>query len=221
MKKIKIVATLIVTIFVSLSATSISGAVDLNADINVNVEQFIGLVSPVVNLTREDQKNQTIEFLVNVTEPLDDPVNNSYIVEDQLKININANDQSGRAAFIPFILPRLIFYKVIVSRDLSYAISLPKYTGSLIKRLFPINAPFGQKNVVNTLGGSTAANNISINVYYKLTKDIYLNGENLTLNIFIMGFLPGNVNGILGGKIPIINHEIINLKVTYKDKSTI
>jgi len=218
MKKIKIVAMLIVAIFVSLSATSISGAVDLNADINVEVEQFIGLVSPIINMTREDQKNQTIEFLVNVTEPLDDPINNSYIVEDELKININVIDESGRETFI---LPRLIFYKVIVSRDLSYAISLPKTTGSLLKRLFPINVPFGQKGVVNTLGGSLKASNISINVYYKLTKDTYLNGENLTLNIFIMGFLPGNVNGILGEKLPIINHEVINLEVLYKDKSEV
>jgi hypothetical protein len=221
MKKIKIVATLIAAIFLSLSATSISGAVDLNADINVNVDQFIGLVSPIIDTSRDDQKNQNITFLVNVTEPPDDEKNNSYIVEDQLKININVNDQSERATFIPFILPRLIFYKVIVSRDLSYAISLPKTTGSLIKRLFPINAPFGQKNVVNTLGGSTAADNISINVYYKLTKDIYLNGENLTLNIFIMGFLPGNVNGISDEKIPIITHEVINLKVTYEDKTEV
>ena len=49
MRKMKIVAMLIATMFVGLTATSISGAVDLNADINVTIDGFLGVVSPIIN----------------------------------------------------------------------------------------------------------------------------------------------------------------------------
>jgi len=214
MKKIKIVAMLTATMFVCLAATSISGAVDLNADVNVTINGFIGIISPVVDISTEEQKNQTIGFLVNVTEPPGDEKNNSYKVDDKLVINLDITDETEREVFI---LPRFVFYRVIVARDLSDAIALPKRFGSLFTRLLPIKAPFGQVGVVSTLGGSQKATNFSINLKYRITNETFHNGENLTMYITVMGFLPGNINGIHNGEIPIIDRGIVNLKVTYID----
>jgi len=213
MKKMKIVSMLIVAMFVGLAATTISGAEYLNADIKVKVEGFIGLVSPIVNATSEEQKNQTVEFLVNVTEPPGDEKNNSYKVKDKLIINITIDDTSDRI----FVLPRFVFCRVIVVRDLIDAIRLPGNLLSLFRRWQPIREPFRSVGVVDTFGGGQKATNISIDVDYEIINETFHNGENLTMYISVMGFLPGDVNGILDGELPIINKEIINLKVKYKD----
>jgi len=67
------------------------------------------------------------------------------------------------------------------------------------------------------LGGSQKATNFSINLKYRITNETFHNGENLTMYITVMGFLPGNINGIHNGEIPIIDRGIVNLKVTYID----
>jgi len=211
MKKIKIVAMLIATMFVSIAATSISGAEELNANIKVDVDQFVGIVFPVVNATTDEQKNQTLEFLVNVTEPVGEPENYTYVVEDELKVNLDILDNTGRNMFL---LPRLVFYRIVVYRDYKEAFDQP---GRLLKKLFPIKVPLSSASVVNTLSGP-AADNITIGVSYPISNETYHSGENLTMCISVMGFIPGNVNGLIEGQIPIIDRKTINLEVLYKEK---
>ena len=214
MKRKNIVSVLMVGLFLGTALVPISGAVELNADIDIVVSNFIGLVSPKINVSTEAQRNQSLELLVNVTEPVGDPDNNSYIVEDELKININIVDDTARKS-IPFVIPRLIFYRAIVARDIKEAFKLP---GSLLKNWMPIKVPFASKPVVNTIKG-TAATNITIPVYYHLTNDtFYSGGENFTLYLTVMGFLPGNTYGFLDGGIPILDRQVINLEVSYASK---
>ncbi len=214
MKRKNIFSVLMVTLFLGAALLPLSGAVELNADINVQVSSFIGLVSPRINVTSDEQKNQSLELLVNVTEPVGDPDNNSYIVEDKIVINLNINDESGRDIGL-FVLPRLVFYRVVVARDIKTAFKLP---GSFLNNWMPIKAPFSSVGVVDTISGGKAEN-ITIPAHYRLTNDsYYAGGENFTMYITVMGFLPGNVNGFLDGKIPIIDREIVNLEVTYKNK---
>ena len=141
MKKLKIVAMLIVAMLVGLTATTISGAVELNANIKVKVNGFIGVVSPEINITTYEQGNQTVSFLVNVSEPIGEPVENfKYTVEDELKINLEIIDESNRPSFI---LPRFMLYRVALVREIGDAIALPKKIGSIMDRLTPAKVPFG------------------------------------------------------------------------------
>lgn len=159
--------------------------------------------------------------MVNVTEPVGDPDNNLYIVEDELIINLSLIDESNRAAFV---LPRFMFYRVVLVRDIGNAIALPKKFGGLFSRLMPVKVAFGSVGVANTLTGGSGATNITIKVNYQITNETYNQGkgfENLTLRIFTMGFLPGNINGIGGlfeGKLPIIDFKAVSLDIDYDEK---
>lgn len=211
MKKIKIISMLIATLFISSAIASISGAEELEGDINAEVKGFLGVVSPGINIT-----NQSVTFLVNVTEPPGDPENNSYKVEDELIIDLKINDTTKREIFL---LPRFVYHRIVCARDLSDALALPKSIGGLFERWFPIKVPFGQAPVVNTLGGGQKATNISIKVDYKITNETFHEGENLTMRILVMGMLPWDVNGLSEEGIGrIIGHKIVNLEVSYVEK---
>ena len=58
---------------------------------------------------------------------------------------------------------------------------------------------------------------------YKITNETFLNGENLTIYLTVLGFLPGNVNSVIvdDESIPIIGRQEINLIVSYVDNGEI
>ncbi|RLF50268.1 MAG: hypothetical protein DRN24_06825, partial [Thermoplasmata archaeon] len=68
----------------------------------------------------------------------------------------------------------------------------------------------------SVLGGEKS-DNITVNLSYSISNMTFENGENLTMHIWVMGFLPGNVNGVIKG-LPIIGHKVVNLNVEYKEK---
>lgn len=216
--KMKIAAILIGALFIGLASSPIIGAEEqvLEADITVTVNSFIGLVSPVINVETDAQKNDTVEFKVDINETDANPDNHTYYVNDTLIINLDIVDNSGREAFL---LPRLMFYRVVALRDFD---TRTNGVGGFLAQLMPFKAPFGQATVVNTVGGSTAANNITIDVNYEITKETYNESEgyeSMELRVFVMGFLPGNVNGLgfLDGQIPIVDFKTINLEVQYNE----
>lgn len=215
MRKMKIAAMLIAMMIVGLTATSISGAEDFEGEINVDVSSFIGLVSPIIF-----GENQTFDFEVNVSEPVTEPVWNwSYIVDDELVISLNITDGSGRES-IPFLLPRFVFYRVVMMRDISAAIAMNKTamnkTIPILDRILPVRVGLKAVNVVDTLAGEKAVN-ITIPLTYTLDSDTYLaGGENLTMYITVMGFLPGNTNGF-SEDVPIIDRKELTATITYVD----
>jgi len=215
MKKMKIAAMLITAMCVSLAVTSISGAVYLNADIDVKVSNFIGLVSPAINVSTDAQKNQTVKFKVTVNETAVNETDWTYVVNDSLVINLTIDDQSGREVFL---LPRLVFYRIVVMRDISEALDINANIG-LLSKIFPVKVPLGSVNVVDTYGGEKSTE-ISIGLSYQIDNLTFYDpeGENLTMYITTIGFLPGNVNGFLEGKIPIIDRQAINLHVLYENE---
>jgi len=210
--------------FVSVAGVSICGAapydpydegdeyygVELAGNIDVKIDGFIGVVSPIINIT-EEQENQSVTFLVNATEDPEDPANNSYIVEDTITIDLEITDNSGRDSFV---ISRFVIYHVMITRPIGKA--LPGGLG-IINRLFPVRK-LGRVHVVNSLFGGNISENISIDFSYKLrNKELFDSGENLTLHITVIGFLPGNSNGI-SDMLPIVDHKAISLDVKYAAK---
>ena len=52
--------------------------------------------------------------------------------------------------------------------------------------------------------------------HYEITKELLERGENIILNIYVMGFLPDDVNGELEGT-KVVSHKVINLEVRYEE----
>jgi len=190
MSKIKILSILVATLFVCSAVASISGAEELEGRIEVEITQWIGLVSPVINVT----ENQTgLSLKVDVDE------NGSATVNDNLTIKINVTDNSNRGE-LPFFLPRLMFASVfVINNDAKIMPELLGYFGRLIRaRVSPL------KGRVRVDDGDTLLN-VSMN--YRIDNTTLM--ENMTMHIIVMGFIPGNINGLDG--IPIISHMKVNL----------
>ncbi|MCK4365596.1 MAG: hypothetical protein KAW45_06070 [Thermoplasmatales archaeon] len=212
MRKMKIVAMLIATMFVGLTATSISGAVDLEADINVAIKEWIGCISPVINITTDEQKNQTVDFLVKVNETGEEQ-NHTYVVNDTLVINFNIDDQSNRRLGI-FLFPRFVFTRLALKEDPDDILEKPIWKES------------GAVNVVRSLfdGIWPQADKIEEKLKFSIDKDTFYGGPvELYLIINTVGFLPGNINGggLLGDDNPIIDRGVVKLTINFVDESTL
>ena len=127
-----------------------------------------------------------------------------YFLNDTLSININITNDVGREFFIP----RFLYATVIIMRDKDNVPLSPIL--SFFKRLIPVRMfPFG-KNKANMRVDVTSEGNkvLNITMDYEVTNDTAQ--ENLTMHLFVMGMLPGNING-LGEKLPIVAYKQINL----------
>jgi hypothetical protein len=204
MEKIKIFTMLVVTLFLGTALIPLCGAVELNGDVQVKVKEWLGIVSPKINVT-----NQSIDLLVNVTKKAGDGNNDSYIVDDKIILNLDIQDKTGREFFF---VDRSMIYRIMLSRDIKYAMSLP---GKLFNNWLPIKIPLKSVYVVNTLSRAKASN-ISLRASFSITNETFHSGgENFSLYIATVGLLPGNVNGFLGGNFPILDRKIIKLEVNY------
>ena len=210
MKKMKIISLTIAVMLVSVVAASVAGAErTLEGNIEVDVVGPSGVVNADLNITN----NQSVTIGVDIET---DGENITYSVNDTLIINLDAIDNSGRATFV---LPRSLLYSSVISRGLLDVKMMPIL--SLFGRLFPMLKLYSAVNVADSLLGGEKGNNISINLDYKISNTTYLNGENLTLNLFVVGFIPGGVTGSYnGGIIPLpgyMGREVINLEVAYEE----
>jgi len=192
MSKIKILSILVATLFVCTTVASISGAEELTGNIEVEISQWIGLVSPVINIT----ENQTgLSLKVDVDE------NGSATVNDNLTIKINVTDNSGREV-IPFLIPRSVFCSVIIlNNDAGFPL-----IGFLKRFIRARVSPFSLSGEgrIDVRDGDTLLN-VSMN--YPIANTTLM--ENMTMHIIVMGVLPGNINGLDG--IPIISYMKVNL----------
>ena len=212
MRKMKIVAMFIATMFVGLTATSISGAVDLEAYINVAIKEWIGCISPAINITTDEQKNQTVDFLVKVNETGEEQ-NHTYVVNDTLVVNFSIDDQSNRNLGI-FLFPRFVFTRLALKED----------PDDLLEK--PIWKESGAVNVVRSLfdGIWPQVDKIEEKLKFSIDKDTFYGGPvELYLIINTVGFLPGNIIGgvLLGDDHPIIDRGVVKLTINFVDESTL
>lgn len=176
----------------------------LDGEITVNVSKTLGLVSPEINID-----SQSVIFKVNSTK--NGLFNKRYRVENELVINLSINDESEKN---DYILPRSMFYAFMGSRGIGLAFKPIK--PGLINRLFPIRG-FGSVKVVKSKYHKNLSEEIRIRIKcYEITKELLERGENIILNIYVMGFLPDDVNGKLEGT-RVVSHKVINLEVTYEE----
>ena len=202
----RITSIMVVSLFVSMSIASVVGAEEtLTGDISVEINGWIGVVSPRVNI----EENQSVNFSVDVVGEGD---NTTYTVNDSLRINLNITDGTNRTNFI---LPRSMSYSIIVCRKPLDIKLLPVF--GLLDRLFPVRVLFKSVSVASSVLGGEKSDNITVNLSYSISNMTFENGENLTMHIWVMGFLPGNVNGVIKG-LPIIGHKVVNLNVEYREK---
>jgi hypothetical protein len=208
MNKIKITSIMIVTMFIGMGAASMCRAGEtLNGEIKVEVKELIGLVYPTINLV-----NQT-NMPILVTRTLNDTTHTyTNVVNDSLVIKLNITDNSGREIFL---LPRTMFYMVFLVRKGEPLSPI----GSYFRRLMPIRT-FGSVNVVNSTLGLRATN-ITIPLNYRISNDTFNAGENLTVKVLAMGFLPGTVDGVITRFSLIVKAEFSLKNIDYQEKELI
>ena len=207
MKKIKIVAML-TTVFVVCSAlASISGAVELNADINVEIREWIGYVAPTINISTDDQRNQSVDIEVNANY-----TSGVHKINDTITINLNIDDQSNRKLGL-FIVPRFVVYKLALKQDPDDILETPTWKTTGYE--YVVRSLFGKpvETIEAKLGGFSIDNET-------LNKDgASENRTDLYLVIQTVGFLPGNVNGysLFGDDNPIVDRGVVKLSIDYVD----
>ncbi len=206
MSKIKIMSILVATLFVCTAVASMSGAEEIDGRIEVEISQWIGLVSPVINITENQTglslKVDRIEGNASLNET------ETYRVNDTLSIKINVTDNSGRGE-LPFFVSRSVFASVII---LNADTGITPLIGFLKRYIRARVSPFslrGENGRIDVRNGDTLLN---VTMNYPIENNTMM--ENMTMHVTVMGFIPGNINGLDG--IPIISHMKINLKeVTY------
>ena len=201
----KILSILVATLFVCSAVASISGAEEIDGNIEVEITQWIGLVTPILNIT-ENQTGLTLK-VDRIEGNASANESDTYRVNDTLSIKINVTDNSERGD-IPFLMPRSVFASVII---LNADTGLFPLIGFLKRFIRARVSPFslGGEGRINVLGGDTLLN---VSMSYPISNTTIM--ENMTMHVIVMGVLPGNINGLDG--IPIISHVKVNLKeVTY------
>ena len=212
MRKMKIVAMLIATMFVGLTATSISGAVELEADINVTIKEWFGYIAPAINITTDEQKNQTVDFLVKVNETGEEQ-NHTYVVNDTIVVKFSIDDQSNRKLGV-FLFPRFVFTRLALKEDPDDILEKPIWKES------------DAVNVVRSLfdGIWPQADRVEEKLKFSIDKDTFYGGPvELYLIINTFGFFPGNINGggLLGDDNPVIDRGVVKLTINFVDESTL
>jgi len=197
----KIMSILIVSLFLSLGVTSVvTGNEVMDGAIDVEVREWSwNLVAPTINL----EENQSLTLNVEV-ETEDDTT--TYFVNDTIQINLNVNREEGSERTL--IFPRGLLYSVIVTRK----VAISEWFKGV--KIFPIRQLLGAATVVKGVLSGNATDSINITAQYTINEDRYNNGENLTMHLFVMGMIPGDIDG-LSDKIPIVDYKKINIDVNY------
>ncbi len=201
----KILAMLVAAMF---GAVTVAGAADLTGSIDVEVKEWLGLASPAIDLA-----NQTATLGVSRTMNETSGNYTGNVVNDSLVIPLIVVDNDGRESYL---LPRVVFYLVFITKE----------EGTLLERLIPM-VSFGSANLVSSIIKPEADTNITIPMSYAVDNDTFNDGENsnqgenLTVRIFAMGFLPGAANGFLD-EIPLIAKAEFTLEyITYVEQELI
>jgi hypothetical protein len=201
MGKLKLMAIIVAGLFIGISAAS---AGEMNGEIHTTIDKWVGIVAPQI-----DMDNQSVTLNVDIE---GEGENLTYRVNDTLKINLNNTlSESARESYV---LPRSIFYGVFMYRQLTDLFPLFDGTGrGLLTRILPV-FQVGGAQVSEAMIGEEV-DNITINCNYVIRNTTFEEGENLTMAIFAVGMLPGEVNGI-HDDLPIVQKKIFTVEVDYE-----
>lgn len=188
MNKMKVISVLIISMLISVTAASITGAEELEGNIEVEITpDFLALVQPKINLT----ENQSVTFKV-------ENKGNQSFVNDTLTINLSRiGNESEKETFF---IQRAVFVGVVLARKFADIKIMP--IAGFFQRLFPVKQVASATLIPGKLGNETVASCVNISINYEI--DNTTASENLTMHIIAIGFLPG------GGE-----YKKINLSVTY------
>jgi len=195
----RIGVVLCIGLILILECSLLVDAEELEGSIDVEVKNYIGLVCPSINIP-----SQNVTFSV---EEIGDGGETTYMVNDTLEIHLNITDSSGRKSFV---LPRSVMYSVVMVRSFSGSALFP--IRGILSRLIPVRVLMKSVNVADSILGGKKSSTIIIPIKYELQSG-NITGEDMTLYIVVMGFLPGDVNDIEG--IPIVAFEKIELSISY------
>jgi hypothetical protein len=236
--KTKICAIILASLFVGASFTYIVGAVELQGKIDVSINDFMGGVSPKINLNSDQTLDIEVEF-----------DGEKYKVNTTLTINLDITDNSKRG-WIPwlfarravvytqlvrpeqkllplmgFLYRRLPLYKglrniLLAGGKLHFIVVSPSVLGNLssklLKRSQEIDTSIDMKlnyditDMVNPTDGNTEAESEAKGFE---TLDV-IASEKMILRIATAGLLlPSNVNGFQ--LLHIIDFQRVNLTVNY------
>jgi len=199
MNKIKILSLSIGAIILSVSAVSMVGAVELTGSIEAEIVESFGLVKPRIQL---DEKQTGITLATEFDEST-----NYTMVNDTLCIKIDVTDNSRRETFL---IPRFVFASIVIIRKEAPIFPLLGLLGDgpgYLARLIPVKQ-FLEKSEISDSEGEHCIN-VTMN-YWIGNETNYIESENLTMHLFIVGFFPGDVKEI--EKIHFVDHKVINLK---------
>ena len=198
MKKMKILAIMVVSLLVGLSTISVSGANKLDGQIDVEITQFIGLVHPHINLDNDSD----ISFAAESVEQ--DNVS-FFRVNDSITIDLEITDNTGKGSYL---FARTFFYSAIILRQPVINMKV----GSFLKRMIPAIELLKPVKVVNSTLGGNRTTEIEIPVNYIIAKET-LEPEEMKLILVVFGMPPGDINGI--EVFPLIDYKIVKLNVDY------
>ena len=197
----KAMSLIIVVLLLGLTSVTIAEAdANLTGSVNVEVKEWLGIVYPQINLD-----NQSVTLDVEVDTSGESPI---YHVNDTLIIDLNSIVESERT----FTLPRSVFYTTFLRRSITLKEIFP--IRGLFSRIFPVFNKFGSANVVESLVVKNVSEFIEMPVSYDITEEAFNSGEALTFTLYVMGFLPGDLDG-LADQVPIISSQKITLEVDY------
>jgi len=199
MFKLKMIAIIIVCLFLGTGISSISGSQVLDGQIDVEINGFIlGSVHPRINLENES------DVTFQADEVTEEDVT-YYTVNDSIIINLDIDDNTGKDSYIfsrSVIFGALLIRKPVVNLKV----------GGFLRRMFAAKPVLKIISVVNATIGANKTTQIEIPVNYTIAKET-LEDEDMTLHVMTMGMLPGDINGVEG--LHVIDYKKVTLHVDY------
>ena len=125
MRKNKIIPIIVTITLLTVFTSSLSGAEQLEGDIQAEISEYVGLVKPELNLT----ENQTINLKVD-----GDPGN--YTVNDTISIKVTKEGEMDR--LLPPLVPRSVLVSILGTRSLKDVIGNKDLKRRFLTKLFPI-----------------------------------------------------------------------------------
>jgi hypothetical protein len=206
MNKVKISVIMAATILISLIASPIIGAVYLDGDIEAEIlPNWVGLIIPKINISENQTKMLNIDYF-----PPEDNNSAYYKVNDTLTINISTIGEAPRDVFL---LPRSVYVSVFVLRKdvpLFPIIGLTGNKAGLFTRMMA-GKTFERVDVIPGFGQKEDDQFVNVSLKYRLEP---VDSENLTVHIFVMGLVPGDLNG---GKILPVHYQKVDLLIDYPE----
>lgn len=179
MKKIKIICMLIISIMIGASAVGSVSASEIDeGNINVTINDNVyGTVSPEIDIN--DGSSVTLK-----ADKLEGENETTYLVNDTLSIPINIIEEKEKIYSSKFLFGRISLTRKPYPKTFKDSAAIICKEGSL----FNLNILSEiMKQYLGMESDFEARDNISVKVQYEISEEQFLNGENMSLGLRLMG----------------------------------